>query len=160
MNKGNLIFAVSQGLILGGWLFYAVIEPKSKRFTFSPNLKGEYVDSLEEDSYRADIKKYPNGVLLVTYEPHAKVAHYGLAVGIAVCFGILQYRNLQDQAKKKLEKENEDNSPPIGFTPDEDSVYEEFLQENSNRRFVPRAKLEEEFQAWLAKRDESGGKEA
>ena len=105
VNKGNLIFAIIAGLWMGH-AAYMAIAPKRETLSFSPNLKGEYVDPLEEDTYRAEIKQWSNGNLTVSFEPYKRWPHYLLPLVVAIVVGVLWYRDLQEQAKRRVKNGN------------------------------------------------------
>lgn len=155
MNKRDVIFAIFMGLG-SGFLMLRSIEPREERVVLRPDSEGGYHPSTGKDDIRVDVIEFPNGVLQVTIDPSRKKDHYLWAACFAFLYGTFQFQSMKKAAARKKEEEKDELSFSSNPHRHKDPLYEEFLQEDANRRLFPRPYLEEDFKAWKLDRDSDG----
>ena len=157
MNKKHLIFAGGYGA-LWGFFMMNVIWPRQESVIIHPKSEGGYEESVGKDFHRVQVTEYENGALEVSIDPIRNRGYYLAVALLAFFFGSRQYQQLK-KGPEKVVVEDDGYSPSLNHPPSEDPLYEEFLQEDDNRRLFPRPHLEEEFQSWVLTRDSSDEKQ-
>ena len=129
--------------------------PQDEEFRISQDNEGEYHEIFQERGIQFEIDEDERGTLLVSFESHWGWVQYFWSFLLAVSLGQSFYFILKrDEEEKKAEAEEGDYYvPQVSHCPHPDPVYEEFLREDENRRLFPKPELEEDFEAWKAKRD-------
>ncbi len=138
-----------------GFVMFRAIEPREESFVLSPDSEGQYSRVIDEDDFRVEIADFGNGRLDVSFEPATGFGHYLIWLVVAFLVGAQHYRSLK-QPTVEVEVEDEGFALKSNEPRNEDPLYENFLQEDVNRRLFPRPLMEDEFEAWQTNR---GGSE-
>ena len=137
------------GYIFLGWL----VPTHREAFYYIPDEEGAYVGSSYSDLLQVEIEELKSGGVKVIIERRKNFFYYLIWSMLAILLGSFYYRAWQ--AHKKEEVEDPGFSPSSNHIPDEGPLYEKFLQEDANRRLVPKEVLKEEFQAWQENRSQA-----